>query len=143
MNTATISLPQKAQAVLSVIARGAHTRDAIATKMGVTVPVVNGSITALKRNGLVEVSDEGEIAVTPDASAYVTISGTGSRGPRPGSKMAQARSLFTKFADKGRPAVLEQFRGIGLTEKGASTYYQTLRTEAVQAQAAKSKSRSK
>lgn len=128
-----MTLTTKAQSVLAVIVKGANTRDAIATKLGVTVPVVNGSITALKRNGLVELDyGAGIVSPTPDASAYLAqMKETAKEGtPSAHTKMADARAVFAKFMDKGRQTVLEQFRTkIGLTPKGASTYYQTLRRE--------------
>lgn len=129
MNAITIS--DKAKTVLAAIIRGAHTRDEIAKKLGVSVPVVNGSITSLKRNGLVEVNDEsGEILASPEAPAHAGVQARAPRAPRENTKMEQARTVFNKLYDKGRQVVLAQFREtIGLTAAGASTYYQTLRRE--------------
>lgn len=149
MNAATtINLTEKAKNVLAIIAAGASTRDEIAESMGVSVPVVNGSLTMLKRNGLVEIADDGAVSVTPDAADYVEMpegkDTPAQRSSRPGSKMEQAREVFAKFVEQGRQAVLEQFRNtIGLTPAGAATYYQTLRHEAEAAGAAFQKSRPK
>lgn len=144
MNAATataavnVNLTDKAKTILNVIAHGATSRDEIAESMGVSVPVVNGSLTALKRNGLIELDPtSGAVSITPDARPYLdppkmkqdipTVEG---KHHRPGSKMEQAREVFSQFVNDGRQAVLEQFRtSIGLTPAGAATYYQTLRHE--------------
>jgi hypothetical protein len=123
-----MTLTSKAQAVLAVIVKGANTRDAIASQLGVTVPVVNGSITALKRHGLVELDyTAGIVTATPEAAS---VFGGSTTAVVRTSKMQEARATFAKYMDKGRQVVLEHFRiDVGLTPKGASTYYQTLRRE--------------
>lgn len=126
------TLTPKALTVLASIAKSGSTRDDIAAALGVSVPVVNGSLTSLKRNGLVEIDDEtGNITRTPDADPYLKANGKAAKAPSAtATKMDQARAIFNKYVDKGRQIVLEHFRtNVGLTQAGASTYYQTLRHE--------------
>lgn len=127
-----IAITAKSQAVLDAIAAGNDTREAIAESLNVSLPTVNGSLTALKRNGLAEVEDDGTITLTEDASEYITEGGVATvRGHRPGTKMAEAAKLFNDKFDQGRQAVLAAFQSrIGLTKAGAATYYQMLRTQA-------------
>lgn len=127
-------ITEKAQQVLVSISRGASTRDAIARKLGTSIQTVNGSITALKRNGLAEVHEDGQITLTPDANPYLgkrTAAAAPATG-RSDSKMTQARMIFERFAEReGRQGVLNRLREtVGLTAAGASTYFQTLRREA-------------
>lgn len=137
MNASTITLTSKAQAVLAVIAAGAQNRDDIAKKMKVSVPTVNGSLTSLKRNGLVAIDDDGGITTTSGALAHLGGAMQSTRTPRTGTKMERARAIFNKYVDKGRQTVLERFRdNVGLTQAGASTYYQTLRSESEMGQLA-------
>ena len=129
------SITEKATAVLNAIAAGHHSREAIAAAMDVTIPVVNGSLTSLRRNGLVEIDEEdGDVALTADAKAYVTVKTRAARtpsGPREGTKMEAARQLFNSLFKKGRQSVLAAFQEqVGLTKAGAVTYYQTLRGQA-------------
>ena len=135
MNSPTIT--EKATAVLNAVAAGHHTREAIAAAMNVTIPVVNGSLTSLKRNGLVEIDEEdGAVALTADAKPFITAKkGKAAAAAKPsvreGTKMEAARQLFNSLFKKGRQAVLEAFREqVGLTKAGAVTYYQTLRGQA-------------
>ena len=132
MNSPTIT--EKATAVLNAVAAGHHTREAIAAAMNVTIPVVNGSLTSLKRNGLVEIDEEdGAVALTADAKPFITAKKGKAAKPsvREGTKMEAARQLFNSLFKKGRQAVLEAFREqVGLTKAGAVTYYQTLRGQA-------------
>jgi hypothetical protein len=135
------TITSKAQEVLQVIANGNVTRDTVAGALDKSISQVNGSITQLKRNGLVEIDGEGNFSLTPDAGEFVTIKGKRGRKPavqveahqraaRTGTKMEAARNIFDKYFDKGRQFVLEKFQtNVGLTEKGASTYFQTLRHE--------------
>lgn len=127
-----IAITAKSQAVLDAIAAGNTTREDIAESLNVSLPTVNGSLTALKRNGLAEVDDDGTITLTEDASEYITGGGVATvRGHRPGTKMAEAAKLFNDKFGQGRQAVLAAFQSrIGLTKAGAATYYQMLRTQA-------------
>lgn len=130
---AKVQLTEKATAALQAIADGAKTRNDAATALGVTVPVINGSLTMLKRHGLIEVHDDGRVLLTPDAKDYVKVRAVGARGPRgprAGTKMEAARAIFEKFASDGRAVVIEKFRELGLTPAGSATYFQTLRTQA-------------
>lgn len=130
-NNASISLTDKAKTVLGVIASGLSSREDVAAKLKVSVPVVNGSLTSLKRHGLVEIDDEtGAITATPDAADHVGAQAPATRAVRTGTKMERARGIFDKYVDKGRQVVLEHFKNkVGLTQAGASTYYQTLRSQ--------------
>jgi len=124
------SISEKAQSVLEAIAEGNDNRENVAYYLGISIPSVNGSLTGLKRNGLIEVEDDGTILLTEDADEFLPEGSPASRQytPRPGSKMAHASKLFNRLFDKGRQAVLAAFRDqVGLTERGAATYYQTLR----------------
>lgn len=132
------TITEKAQSVLNAIAAGNDTRDAVATHLGVSVPTVNGSITSLKRNSLIEVDDDGTITLTSAASEFVTVKKSRrgaatpsvSGGHREGTKMAEAAKIFEKKFSAGRPVVLEAFmKQVGLTKAGAATYYQSLRTQ--------------
>ena len=50
--------------------------------------------------------------------------------PRANSKTARARAMFAATTDLPRSAVIKRFEDeIGLTPKGASTYYQTMRKQ--------------
>lgn len=129
------AITEKSQTVLNTIAKGVGTREAIAEKLGVTVPVVNGSLTALKRNGLIEIDDDGYITVTEDAAEFVSTKPRAARAAagehRAGTKMAEAAKIFEKKFSNGRQAVLNAFMTqVGLTKAGASTYYQMLRSQA-------------
>jgi len=111
-----------------------NTREKIARRLGQSVAQVNGALTGLKRNGLIEIDAEGVITVTPDAAPYLSkrAGGTAERATRTNTKMAAARRLFDKYASKeGRGGLIARFmKEIGLTEKGASTYFQTIRVQA-------------
>lgn len=137
-----LSITAKAQSVLMAIAGGAASREEIATKLGVSVPVVNGSITSLKRNKLVEISDKtGLLAVTAEAKPFTTgeaaKAAPAADEAKTATKMDQARKLFAQYSKQGRQVVLAHFQEqIGLTPKGASTYYQILRHETPAAPAA-------
>ena len=133
MNMPTIT--PKATALLNAIALGLASREAIASHLGVTIPVVNGSLTSLKRNGLVEINEEdGSIALTADATPYITVKAgkqATPRAPRTGTKMEEARKVFNALFNQGRQAVLAAFQTqVGLTKDGAVTYFQTLRGQA-------------
>lgn len=131
--TKTASLTDKAVSVLRQIAKMARpTRDTVASKLGVSPATVNGSLTALKRHGLVEQNDDGHLKATPDAAEFIGKRATkGAAASTEPSKMDQARAIFNKNINKGRAAVLAAFQSDAqLTPKGASTYFQTLRTEA-------------
>ena len=50
--------------------------------------------------------------------------------PRANSKTAKARAMFTETLGQPRATVIKRFEAeIGLTAKGASTYYQTMRKQ--------------
>lgn len=141
-----MSINAKTKHVLSVIAAleagGTDvTRDAIMTKIGASGAAVTNSLKTLAGNGLIETTEDGHITTTPDAITHISLTPAG-RAPRVGTKMDIARNLMVKHGEKGRQFVLSKFRtDVGLTDKGASTYYQTLSREAKQssiaAQAAK------
>lgn len=143
-----MSINAKTKHVLSVIAAieassTAVTRDAIMTKSGASSAAVTNSLKTLTGNGLIETDDNGHITTTPDAITHIALTPAG-RAPRVGTKMDIARNLMAKYNDKGRQFVLSKFRSeVDLTDKGASTYYQTLSREArrnvVAAQAAREK----
>lgn len=136
-----MTLTTKAINVLTSISRGASTREDIAAKLATSVPTVNGSLNALKRNGLVE-DHEGTLSITPDAKPFLAKATPSTNGSARMTKMAAARSVFAKNVDKGRQFVLNLFRdSIGLTAAGASTYYQTLRQQNEHAGLAFQKSR--
>lgn len=130
-NNASISITDKAKTILSVIASGLNSREDVAAKLKVSVPVVNGSLTSLKRHGLVEIDDEtGAITATPDAADHIGKVAASPRAVRTGTKMERARAVFDKYIGKGRQVVLEHFKtNVGLTQAGASTYFQTLRSQ--------------
>lgn len=51
--------------------------------------------------------------------------------PKGETKMEKCRHIMTKYQHKGRPFVLAMFKAhTGLTDKGASTYFQTLKNAA-------------
>lgn len=134
---------QNGIAILGAVAKGNHDRGDIAKKLGFSIPQVNGSLRVLAQNGLVEISQDGMVNNTPDASQFVQGNGSktktvkasraadesATRAPRKGTKMEAARKVFTKFAERGRQVVLAKLQDIGLTEKGSATYYQTLRAQ--------------
>lgn len=111
-----------------------NTREKIARRLDQSIAQVNGALTGLKRNGLIEIDADGVITVTPDAAPYLSkrAGGTAERAPRTGTKMEAARAIFNKFAQKeGRSGVIDRLVAqVGLTAKGASTYFQTLRVQA-------------
>lgn len=124
-----IKISDKAQAVLEAIIIGkCHTREEIATHLKSTIPSVNGALTGLLRNGLVEVNvSTGSINATPDASMFVKAAAHAA-APRSGTKMELATKIFEEHFNEGRKSVISLFqKSVGLTEKGAATYYQTLR----------------
>lgn len=129
-------ISQKAYNVLAVLGKGKRDREYIAEALDITMSSVNGTLTGLRNNGLVDIDANGKVAATAAAKPYLAKKGQegvkvvgGPRKQRTGTKMEQARLLFDRYHDKGRPAVLEHFRDIGLTERGASTYYQNIRRE--------------
>lgn len=145
-NADTSNLSANAQKILSLIHGGATDRAAIAKKMRASVQSVNGSITALVRAGHVTRNEDGSLATEGGAQSNAAndngdnprATGPGSRGHRPGSKMSKARAIFLKAqeGEKDRQWTLGQFtKKLGLTPKGASTYYQSLKRE-VEAQGA-------
>lgn len=124
----TKALTDNSQSVLNAIASGKSTRDIISNVLNMTATAVSGSIRSLSSRGLIETSKNGSITTTPDALQYITKR---TRKPRTGTKMEQARAVFQRHYSQGRPAVLSKLRdSVGLTEKGAVTYYQNLRVEA-------------
>ncbi|HEY6022312.1 MAG TPA: helix-turn-helix domain-containing protein [Candidatus Paceibacterota bacterium] len=132
------AITEKALSVLEAIAAGNDNREDVAAHLGTSVPTVNGSMTALKRHGLIEVDDDGNITLTDAASEFVTVKKSRrgaataaiSGGHREGTKMAEAAKIFEKKFAAGRPVVLEAFmKQVGLSKAGAATYYQTLRTQ--------------
>lgn len=125
-----VNLSPAAQKILGHIAKGVTTREALAKKMRTTVAAVNGSITALKRNEIVQLDDEGTIELLKQPSDITVGAGT-ERTPRSHSKMAKARTIFNRMhaAGKERHQILPKLVALGLTDKGASTYYQTLKTQ--------------
>lgn len=135
-----IKLSEQAVEVLRFVKKGANTRDKLATKMDVSVNKVNGSITALKRHGLVELDEDGILSLTEDAAQYIGKRGRPAaasddeprtRAVRTDTKIAAARKIFDKHVNKGRAAVIERFQNdLDLTPAGASTYYQKFRVEA-------------
>jgi DNA-binding transcriptional ArsR family regulator len=133
---ATIS--EKGHNVLRAIAVGNSTRELAAAALGVSIATVNGSLTSLKRNGLIEVSDAGQLTLTEDAAPFVKDVLAASKGPRAartGTKMEKAKEIFQRLIPSGRPAVLDAFRKeVGLTKAGASTYFQMLRAQSGMAQ---------
>lgn len=53
------------------------------------------------------------------------------RTPRAESKVAKATAVFCEMSGFSRKMVINRFQNeLGLTEKGASTYYQNLRKRA-------------
>jgi hypothetical protein len=124
--TQAVNLSPNAIKILGYVSKGLNTREAIAKRMKTSVPVVNGSLTVLKRQEMVTVDEEGVITAVEGAAVVAESAHT----PRSQSKMAQARKLYAKYQHKGRQVVLDKLIGIGLTPKGASTYYQTLKTRA-------------
>lgn len=114
------------------IANGATTRAALAKKVRGTVAEVNGSITALKRHGIVQLDEEGTISMLI-APADVEVAANETRTPRSQSKMAKATRIFLKLHAQGkeRADVVKQFVSkLDLTPAGASTYYQLLKRKA-------------
>lgn len=108
--------------VLLAVSRGHGVRSAIAKAMDLTPATVSTALNVLKSNGLISPTENG-YEVTADAAEHI---GNG-RKARTGTKMEQARAVFTKFAEKGRPYVLRKFREVvGLSDAAASTYYQSL-----------------
>lgn len=134
----------KAQSVLTTIAAGSNTRETIAEMLGVSVPTVNGSLTGLKRHGLIKVDKEGSIVTTAAAKPFLTEGAAAPvQGHRAGTKMAEAAKLFNDKYAQGRQAVLAAFQDrIGLTKAGAATYYQMLRTQAGMAEQVKPQKKS-
>lgn len=121
-------LTETSQSVLNAIASGKHKRDTIVTATSLSASAVGGAIRSLVNRGLIESTKDGMVATTPDAKQFIT---TRTRKPRADTKMAEARVLFQKHFKDGRPVVLSKLRDkVGLTEKGAITYYQNLRVEA-------------
>lgn len=119
------NITEKNQLILNAIAKGNHSRGDIAEALAVSASNIYPNVSALKKAGLIEVNDtNGFIDLTEAAMEHVST-----RKQRTGTKMEKARQIFDKLAEKGRQAVLSKFIGdLGMTEAGASTYYQTLRT---------------
>lgn len=122
-------ITEKAQLVLDAIAKGDNTRASIAKTLDVTIPVVSGSISALKRQGYVNEMDDGHL--TASKSGSKNRSNVEVDEHREGSKMAAAAEIFSKhFEKEPRAAIIERFmEDVGLTKAGASTYYQSLRRD--------------
>lgn len=122
------ALTDNSQTVLNAIARGKVTKDAISSDLNMSISSVSGSLRSLSNRGLIETSKDGLIATTRDAVPYITAK---ARKVRTGTKMEQARVMFQRHYSEGRAAVLTKLRDkVGLTDKGAVTYYQSLRVEA-------------
>lgn len=124
----TKALTDNAQNVLNAIATGKSTKEAVGTSLNMTAASVGGSVRALQNRGLVDVTSDGTLALTPDASEWVTAR---TRKARTGTKAEMARKIFQRYGTSNRQKVLEKFEhDIGLTPKGAITYYQNMRKEA-------------
>ena len=150
------AITEKATNVLNAIADGCTTRDAVAEALMTSVNTINGSLTALKRNNIIKIDDDGNIELTSEASQYITTEPPKATQPAPqeqkgqsgspagetqqpapqqpggreGSKMTAARQLFDKLVGQGkkRKDVIQSFQQeIGLTRAGAATYYQTIK----------------
>ncbi len=123
------ALTDNSQAVLNAVATGKNQRDVLSRTLNMTGTTVGNSLRSLIGKGLIEVNKkDGSLSITPDGREHATVR---ARAKRTGTKMEQARVVFQKYNAQGRPAVLSRLRDdVGLTEKGAITYYQNLRVEA-------------
>ena len=137
MTKTVVNLTPAATKLLGHISKGVNTREALAKKVRGTVASVNGSITALKRAGVVELDEEGTIKQLLKMD-QIEIGGAVERTPRKNSKAAKARTIFNRMHGQGktRAQILPKLVALGLTDKGASTYYQTMKKAADEAVAA-------
>lgn len=138
MNQAVAVTDRQKQA-LAAIQDGHGTVSALATQLEVSYSAANAMVKRLEENGLVEQGEEGYVVTSDGTNVDVTGRGLPEGEHRPGTKIAQAKEIMAKYAEKGRQFVLEQFRTkLDMSDSGAATYYQTLRGEhAVAAQNAR------
>ncbi len=122
-----VNLSENAINILNAIAKGNHSKQDIAEALNLSVPSVNGTLNSLAKSNLVERnSTNGFVDLTDQASQYISI-----RKQRTGTKMAKAREIFSRYAEKGRQMVLSKFIGdLDMSKAGASTYYQSIQSQA-------------
>lgn len=138
-----VSVNTKSALILSLIATGAVSADAIASQGKMTVQQARGGLRSLRNLGLVGGDNEAVVMRAAGTKALAKIAKTEAPAAKTAStdagaevahkrttKIAKAVTLFDRHISRGRPAVLAKFqKDLDMTEGQASTYYQLVRKE--------------
>lgn len=133
----TTQLSANSKSIMTALIPGPGTSFEIASKTGLAVPVVTGSLAGLKKNGFVEVlatkelklTQAGVLVLTPAQAVieYAKPQVVVATGRSKGEVKAKAAAIVAEEVGSKRAVIVERFvRELGMSPQGASTYHYNL-----------------